>query len=479
MRRISIICFFLLSLILSADDVRVEPLEFWQSASQWPESLTVDQLITASLAASGAQGGTLDRYVQDLTGQVDDFTSSVLPSWSDMSDAQKGEELLLWLHGEVLIGNYHTDQTRMDILLNRGDYNCVSSAVLYLIFSRAAHLQSAGEETTDHAFCTVTTQEGDKIDVETTTAAGFDPGTKKEFTQAFTGRTGFTYVAPGNYRQRKPASDKDMITLILQNRIALYQRRNDFVNAVGPAVDRWFFSPTDINRRDMNDAFRNYTSRLNGQGRFQEAMDFLVPLSRELDLLDENRDLVGILVENQLITFLNRDDPDGAESFLNEWETSLDEGKLHTLMTQIVLKKAEMALTELSYPDALALIRGYRDEGSLPRSRADEMISWLHQERGMTLFKETGADDEASYWNVIAFFDALPAGEKELPGIRDHREKYRQNWAVMIHNRFASLVNRKEYDRAGEVLDQALLRDGSNTTLLKDQTFLDRIRNSR
>ncbi len=54
MRRISIICFFLLSLILSADDVRVEPLEFWQSASQWPESLTVDQLITASLAASGS-----------------------------------------------------------------------------------------------------------------------------------------------------------------------------------------------------------------------------------------------------------------------------------------------------------------------------------------------------------------------------------------------------------------------------------------
>ena len=46
----------LLFLPLFADEVRVEPLEYWRNASLWPETLSVEQLAEASLAASGLEG---------------------------------------------------------------------------------------------------------------------------------------------------------------------------------------------------------------------------------------------------------------------------------------------------------------------------------------------------------------------------------------------------------------------------------------
>ena len=322
------------------------------------------------------------------------------------------------MHGEILTGRYRTDQTRMDVLLDRGDYNCVSSAVLYLVLTRASGLNTAGEETRDHAFCTLRLDSGDSIDIETTTLMGFDPGTKKEFSQTFSGRTGFAYVEPGDYRRRKPASDKQMIALILQNRIALYQRKGEYSSAVGPAVDRWFFSPGETNRRDMNDAFRNHVSLLNGQGRFQEALSFLVPLSEEMGLEQDNRDLISVLALNRVISLTNENRLDEGEVFLDEWSAWLSSEEIRNQRNIINERRAQIAVDTREYAEALEVVRSMKEEGSLSLPRANELLTWLHQNRALELANAHGSDRAQAFREAMTFLDSLPPEEKILPGLQ-------------------------------------------------------------
>ncbi|MDC7220359.1 MAG: hypothetical protein PQJ59_10480 [Spirochaetales bacterium] len=475
MKRAFIICFLLFPFLLFADEVRVEALEFWQNASEWPDELRVDQLVQSSLVASGIEEDLLPSYSERLNSILEEYRRDFLPLQSGLNERELGEAILHWMHETLLTGRYITDQTRIDVLLDRGDYNCVSSAVIYLILTRAAGLETAGEETTDHAFCTLALP-GESVDIETTTLLGFDPGTKKEFSQSFSGQTGFAYVEPGDYRRRKPASDKKMISLILQNRIALYQRRGQYGEAVGPAVDRWFFLPNETNRNDMNDAFRNRVSLLNGRGRYTEAIDFLLPLSEELGLIEENRDLIGVLVLNQLISLLNQNLTDEGEAYLAEWGSWLSPDQIKEQKKVINERRAQTAVDRESYPEALATIRTMKGEGTLSVARSDELITWLHQNRAIEILNGGGANREESHLEVIDFFDSLPAEERDLRGITDHRARYLNNWAVLIHNRFADLVNGQKYDEAEALLNEALERGGTIKMLLDDRALLQRIR---
>ena len=458
---------------LSADEVRVEPLEFWHNGSSWPETLSVDQLVESSLAASGLEGEDLSRYSGRLMSSLEDFQREYLPRLSGQNSRDKGEAILIWMHETYLTGRYRTDQTRMDVLMDRGDYNCVSSAILYLIFTRAAGLAAAGEETIDHAFCTLRLESGQSVDIETTTLLGFDPGTKKEFTREFSGRTGFAYVEPGDYARRQPASDKQMISLILQNRIALLQRRGVYGEAAGPAVDRWAFLPNDRNRKDMNDSFRNYVSLLNSRNEFGKALSFLVPLSEELGLTRENEDLIVILVQNQLIRLTNSNRFEEADAFFDEWSEWLTPDQAGEQRGQINDRKAQTAVERESYPEALALIRRMGHDGSLSRPRSDELITWLHQNRAMEIANAPGKARDLAYRDAMDFLDSLPEEERRLPGISDHRNRYEQNWTVVIHNQWAALMNRGDYDQARMILEEALAVDGTNSDLLKDKNYME------
>ncbi|MDC7224102.1 MAG: hypothetical protein PQJ60_10200 [Spirochaetales bacterium] len=473
MKRQLTLIFFIFPLLLFADELRVEPLEFWQNGSSWPETLSVDQLVEASLRASGVDELELGSYLERFDRILGEFREEMIPALAGESERRQGEAVLEWMHSTLLTGHYRTDQTKIDVLMDRGDYNCVSSALVYLILTREAGLDTKGEETADHAFCTLGAGEEIRVDVETTTLLGFDPGTKKEFTQSFSGRTGFAYVEPGDYRRRKPASDKRMVSLILQNRIALYQRQGRYEEAVGPAVDRWFFLPSEDHRKDMNDAFRNYVSLLNGQGRFEEALDFLLPLSRELDLVEENEDLIAILAINRVITLVNQDRTEEGEEILREWEEWLPADQVAEQRRIIYERRAQAAVDGKSYPEALEIIRAMGRDGSLSPARLEELITWLHQNRALEMLRENDPSRPESYRLVLQFFDGLPEGERNYSGIVDHRARHANNWAVLVHNRFADLVNRGEYDRAKVLLDEALRLDGSSPMLREDRAFLD------
>ncbi len=200
-----------------------------------------------------------------------------LPAWLEMSDeGKKAAFILEFIHKRYLV-SYSERQTRLDTLVRTGRFNCVSSASLYLIFGTAAGLDVAGVMTKDHAFCSVVT-DGLRVDVETTSPYGYDPGSKKEFQDAFGRITSFAYVPPKNYRDRTSIGQKELLSLILSNRIVDLESSFRFNEAVGLALDRWVLlgTPAGTVYEDLIVRMVNYAAALAKAGKENAALDWSV-----------------------------------------------------------------------------------------------------------------------------------------------------------------------------------------------------------
>lgn len=89
--------------------------------------------------------------------------------------AAKAERLLVMLHAKGgPLKKYVEKQTRLDELLDRGTFNCVSSAVLYNVLARRLKLDVRGVEMPAHAFSVLCDGER-RTRIETTNAKGFNP----------------------------------------------------------------------------------------------------------------------------------------------------------------------------------------------------------------------------------------------------------------------------------------------------------------
>lgn len=136
-------------------------------------------LLKLGLVASGAP-----RDVEELRGleaSVVSFLRANGPSLRAIPQpASRGKRLLFLLHRDVFatveggqLGRYSAQQSQLSVVLQDGTYNCISSALLYLVLARALGLDARGVKMPHHAFVEVRLADGRRIDVETTTQHGF------------------------------------------------------------------------------------------------------------------------------------------------------------------------------------------------------------------------------------------------------------------------------------------------------------------
>ena len=174
------------------------PLPMSEQLSTMREPLPVETIIDASFQFSGASEEAAAADKEKLASLMRRFREEV----ADVTgQAELAEKTLTFLHRNLLV-SYSERQTRVDTAVETGVFNCVSSAVLYLILARSVGLSVGGVRTTDHAFCSVLV-DGEPVDVETTNPYGYNPGTRKEFSDSFGKLTGYSYVPPSNYRDRR------------------------------------------------------------------------------------------------------------------------------------------------------------------------------------------------------------------------------------------------------------------------------------
>jgi hypothetical protein len=246
------------------------PLPQSQHLSTMREPLPMETIVDAALEFSGATDTSSAAAKEKLVTLLRRFRGEV----ADVAaQAELGERTLTFLHRNLLT-NYSVLQTRVDTALGTGVYNCVSSAVLYMIFARSVGLSVGGVRTTDHAFCTVLAN-GQQVDVETTNPYGFNPGSKKEFIDSFGKVTGYSYVPQGGYSNRRNIGEKELLSLILYNRVSEYGESRFFRDALQPSVSAYALMGTEEMRRVMTIAFSNYVASLQTRQDYPGAIQFL------------------------------------------------------------------------------------------------------------------------------------------------------------------------------------------------------------
>ena len=329
------------------------PLPQSQRLSTMREPLPVETIVDAALEFSGATDTSSAAAKEKLVALLRRFRDEV----ADVTaQAELGEKTLTFLHRNLLT-NYSVLQTRVDTALGTGVYNCVSSAVLYMIFARSVGLSVGGVRTTDHAFCTVLAN-GQQIDVETTNPYRFNPGSKKEFTDSFGKVTGYSYVAQGGYSQRRNIGEKELLSLILYDRVSEYGEARIFRDALQPAVSAYALMGTEEMRRVMTIAFSNYAASLQTRQDYPGAIQFLdavrASFGGTVDLGLPRRDayhnwVVGLLDANAL---------QDAEALLAQpaVKAALDGSDWTTLSVQIVQLRALAESSAEGYLPAAAIV---------------------------------------------------------------------------------------------------------------------------
>ncbi len=421
--RFSLLAFGLLVLaggIASAqtqqDFPELAPLPLAAALAAEPEPLPVDMMIEAALAFSGTPEGSMDQEREALRLEVQRFQQKA----SGIQDqAHLGEMALVFLH-DSLLRSYSLLQARVDTALDTGVFNCVSSAVLYMILARSVGLSVGGVRTTDHAFCTVEVN-GTPIDVETTNPYGFNPGTKREFKDLFGKVTGFSYVPPSDYRERTAIGEKELLALILYDRASFEIQRSNFQGAVQPAATAYSLVGSDDFKKTLAVTIADYAAWLGIRQDYQHAAALISEaetLYGDLPILDQRR---AELFHNQVIGLAQSGLLDDAQTLLgnSQQDTPLDKKDWTDLSVFLVQKRAEGAARTDGFQAAAEIVAG-----ELPR------------------------------------FGSQP--------------ELLKTYEAYVHNQFASLFNSRKYTEAKDFLVAALSVYPGSSALKQDLSIVQR-----
>jgi hypothetical protein len=408
--------------------------------------------------------------------------SADLPS----SKKEKAEFILTFLHGNIL-KSYSLNQTRVDTIFTNGRYNCVSSAVLYMILCDAAGIETSGVITRDHALVTVHIN-GEDIDVETTNRYGFDPGNRKEFHDQFGTLTGFTYVPARNYRDRQTISKIELVSLILNNRISEYERQNLFSQAVPLAVDKtvlllgeslavnsanysgetFFEAP----QKDLMDRLFNYGAWLLRANREEDCLLWAQTASLKYPDAQRWQDFTMAAVNNRTARFIRENRVTDARNFLESKKnvlTNANYAQLDSVLTDAELLRMANQISNSTDGDAV-ISAVEQARGKIGEKRAIELRTFAIQKTAVILCAAPARDWRAAIQYLEKYLAAFGVNRDLEQALRT----YQNNLAVDYHNRFALEWNKKNYNEAERILNEGLAEFPNDRNLLSDRETVNR-----
>jgi tetratricopeptide (TPR) repeat protein len=434
-------------------------------------------------SVTGIQGASNGEAGAELIGAA----VAELLSMPDLGTDPKtrGESVLAFIHQRFLKG-YTENQTRLDEIFRTGRYNCVSSAVLYTIFAVAAGLDVRGVMTRDHAFVTVNTGT-ELIDVETTNRIGFDPGNRREFHDGFGKLTGYAYVPARNYRDRTAISQLELVSLILSNRISELERRNRFVEAVPLAINRAALlrnsrDPKDRNpaaasffadpQQDLTERLLNYGSSLMKAGQEEAALQWAAQASARYPDDGRWQEFVYAALNNLVVKHIRSQRLDDARSALNAHAAALTADNFNRLEALVLdAELTQQASAVWNSGEAEILLRSIDnalDRGALAERRARELRSFVVVKEGERLASSEGSPSAVSY------IEAALAKYGRDTQMENAVRVYRSNRIAELHNAFAALYNRGDYDGAARLIRSALEEFPGNRNLTQDLNLAER-----
>jgi tetratricopeptide (TPR) repeat protein len=444
-----------------------------RGAYSWQELGEIALWASAEAGNRDAPGG--EASAADLLRRgVEELRASGPPA----DPRERGEFILDFMHRRFL-KSYSARQTRLDQLLTAGRYNCVSSAVLYVILASSAGLEAAGVMTRDHAFVTVTAG-AERIDVETTNRYGFDPGSRREFQDGFGRTTGFTYVPARNYRDRTSINQLELVSLILHNRIADAESRGRHAEAVSLALDRaallsagplaadgaFFADP----QKDLMDRLYNFGAALIRGGEEEAALRWAAYAGGRYPGGTRWQEMIFAALNNLLAKHVGAREVAEARDTLNLHAASLSADNLAKLDALVLDAELLRLTTQVrTAAEAQAAVRAIEEAGNrLPETRAAELRTFVLVKEGERLAAEQGLRA------AIAYIEGVIEGYGGNPRLTNALRAYRSNRIAEFHNAFAGLYNRGDYEEARRVIQEALEEFPGNSRLQADLTTAER-----
>jgi tetratricopeptide (TPR) repeat protein len=435
-----------------------------------------------------ASGGNTSPYLEQIRAATDAIRRAPeLPA----TDRAKGEFILEYMHKNIL-KSYSLYQSGLDTLLATGRYNCVSSAVLYMVLCKSSGLDVSGVITRDHAFALLHSG-GESIDVETTNPNGFDPGSRREFHDEFGRLTGFAYVPARNYRDRQTISPIELISLIISNRISELEMRSRFSEAIPLAVDRaallsgiapdvsasgpLFGNPEN----DLVERLLNYGASLLNSGREEDCLRWAVFASARYPPernSDEERwqEHIMAAVNNRIVKYTRAGNNTEARVFLDAQKSALSAinyAELDAVLLDTELLERANRIRGAADGDAvIAAINEARLNGRIVGGRASELYTFAVQKTASVLSTAPGRD----WLAAVSFIESAISRFGTNRELDQALRTYRTNVAADFHNRFAAAWNRRNYDEARRILDEGLAEFPGDRQLLSDKEIVDRYR---
>lgn len=475
-----VFCFLVCGCLWAIENPDFEPKFTFQktfNTDTVPVTYSADQVFIMGLLYSEcAQGSeSWNKCIQSFEKIKADVTS---PEMQALSEEERGRAILKYLYRDYL-SKYSANQTRLDEALEKGTYNCVSSAVLYMAAAKAGGLQVHGQRTSQHAFCTIyvpSKKENQltKIDVETTNPYGFNPGSKETIENE--SQIKKYYVVPKKYySNRQQVSDGVFTGLIAGNLCSDYIKKNDYFTALPLGAAR-FDAVRNENSKGVNTVRNefdilacNYINLLpEGSQKAEKYASMLEWFTRFIDRWESN----AFVQKNMDATFNNL-----FVLCINEKNFPLAEEyyeKLKPYVSKKQVEKSEEILADiyvLSKTDGQTASEQIKTIKELKASRSFS----LAQERRIDLYLENAWLDILNPMMTAGRFvdgylvslDAL----EDLPlssGIKKMNQSFYNNCIAEIHNNFALEANNQNFNAAIEILENGLEKFPGDKTLTKD-----------
>ena len=463
------------------------PEDVLENPADLKASLSADEVFRLALLFSecqpdSAEGAACIKKFREIKDRVSGA------EFMDLSLEDRGRAVLKYLFTDYLT-TYDFDQTRINVALSTGVYNCVSSALLYMAAAKAAGLDVRGQKTTEHAFCSVyipgSNANGSKknqlvkIDVETTNPYGFNPGSR-ESVENEDKIKGYYVVPKKYYANRQEVSDRIFAGLIAGNICSYCIEQKDYQKAIPLGAARFEMvrleqsrSPAEV-RRDFDVLASNYVNTdVEDAVIFSGYVDWYTAFIDRWGMTDFLQKNMDNALYNLLVLCLEEKNYEFASD-------SFEKNKKY--ITQKQYSTSQEILADIFFDTGLA---GLSAEGQVEVINQTLALSQNNseafQKRGKLYLENAWLQILNDFMNRKDYSGGLKKSDQallQLPKsakIKTSRMHFYNNCIAIIHNNFAEKANSRKFDDAKKILDEGLLQFPEDKTLKKDKIDLQKI----
>ena len=453
-----------------------DPLDYFTLEGEGQVLLSADQIFMLALRYSECQPETEEW--ESCINKFEAIKSEVTSRrYQIMSEEERGRAVLKLLYRDYLT-TYSATQTRINVALEKGLYNCVSSALLYMSAAKAAGLDVRGQKTSEHAFCSIYIPR--KIDVETTNPYGFNPGSR-ETIENENAIKGYYLVPKKFYTNRQEVSDLLFAGLVAGNLCSIYLDKNDYVNAVPLGAARYQAMELEKNqskaaenvRRDFDVLAGNYVNTLPKKAQdYAKVLDWFVSfIDRwgKTDFLQRNMD--NGCYNLMVMCFEERNYKIASASY-KKYRPYLSQNQISKI-TDVLTDILVTSKIEGQHAQAqIEIIEDLFTSGAVEASQEKRVLVYL-ENAWLTILNDcmNTRNYGTGYQKSKEALERLPQSTK----IKKMQKSFYDNCIAIIHNNFAKQANARKLEDARQILEAGLEVFPDDKTLNNDLQTLNKM----